>query len=195
VFHVSQYETSFGKIHIQFSWTLLRLSHRTNSLKHSWAYQPHHSWVKINILETSAVPFIRVSVVRTSWSEPTTELTKPYLHTEAIAGLVIRKRYNCNWDCTYANRYFVLVEGLEVVRLRTCAASGNIAFWGEQNLVGWLSEAWIQGGKTVHPVCARAVAWADGIVARVGHHCGEGSVTRGDVGHTPSLNCTLAFVL
>lgn len=141
----------------------VELSHCTDSLKHSWAYQPHRSWVKINIFKTSAVSTIRVSVVRTNWSQPTTDLMKPYLQTEGTAGLVIWKAYSCNWNCTYYNRLLVLTENLQVVILKTCTTSGNIDFWREKNLVGWflrLEPKW-------H-------LW------RGGSHFGEASVTGGN---------------
>jgi hypothetical protein len=110
---------------------LLNLSLGTDSLKHSWACLSHHSWVKINILKTSAVSLIRDSVLWTNWWQLTTELTKPYWHIEGIAWLVIWKPYNCNWDGTYCDRFLVLIEDLRVVILRMYATSGNMAFWGD----------------------------------------------------------------
>lgn len=126
---------------------LLDLSHGTDSLKHSWAYLPHHSWVKINILKTSAVSLITVSVVRTEWSQPATELTKPYKHTEGIAWFVIWKPYNCNWDSIFRNRFLVLNEDLKVVILRTCATSGSMAFEGNRI---WLDGFWDLNPSQLH---------------------------------------------
>lgn len=121
---------------------------------------------KINILKTSAVSLIRVILVRTNWSQP-----KPYRHTEGIARLVIWKPCNCNWVGTYCNRFLILIEDLKVVILRTCAASGYMAFWGEQNVFGWFlrlepkSVAWTDGICDLQGVTLMRPLWLEGMSA------------------------------
>jgi hypothetical protein len=49
---------------------------------------------------------------------------------------VTRKSCTRHWDCTYANGFNVLAEGIDVVMLRDCSVIGNVSFWAVRGLGG-----------------------------------------------------------
>jgi hypothetical protein len=51
----------------------------------------------------------------------------PYIPTKSIAGNVMGKPENLTGNFAYATRFSVVAEGLGMVTLRTCAASGSIS--------------------------------------------------------------------
>jgi hypothetical protein len=79
-------------------------------------------------------PLLGVSVVRTNWSQSTTELTKPYQHTEGIAWLVIWKTYNCNWDGWQLS---CLDWGPQSGYTKNLCYKWQYGLLREENLVGW----------------------------------------------------------